>query len=207
MEKYARSFRATLTAIAQAETYTVNAYIDGRRPYEEDVTSTLLTAIESRLDGKSRHGLRWQGKVTTRAGKHAEEGRSGADFAGILQFNLPDYRIAKGFLAQAKRQEQGDRLALDQWGSLRTQCERMLHITSESFVFVYAYQGISVVSPLSILGCTKPTDLFLLHPIPLREFFKRHFHCFIGDRRIDSATCLPLSNVPELACLTITVND
>lgn len=141
----------------------------------------------------------------TRAGKQAEEGRTGADFVGVIQFDLPDFHLAKGFLAQAKRQEEGERLSAEQWRDLRQQCEHMLDITSESFVFVYAYHGVFVVSPLNVLGCATTTDLFLLHPIPLREFFSRHFHCFIGDRRLDSATAPILSDFPELARLTITV--
>lgn len=205
MKKYAKSIHSALLAIAQAEKYSQRAYADGRRSYEEDVTSTLLTAIELKLNDKVHHGMRWHAKVTTRAGKAAEEAHTGADFAGVLHYDLPDYQINQGFLAQAKRQEQGDKLPAAGWDALREQSKRMLKLTSESFIFVYAYQEIAVVSPLSVLACKAPTDLFLLNPISLREFFKRHFHCFIGDRQLDSASSAGLSNL-NIPVLTLSAS-
>jgi hypothetical protein len=60
----------------------------------------------------------------------------------------------------------------------------MLRFTPESYVFVYAFNGVFMIPALSVVGCTSAVDLHTLHPKNTRQFYKEHFQCFVGDRRL-----------------------
>src|SRR2546426_425594 len=108
-------------------------------------------------------GVRWTAKTFTSQGPKAQERTFGADFMGVVEFNLPEYQVTKGFLAQAKRVEHGEHITPREWNRMVEQCKQMLSITAECFVFVYARTGIIVVPALAIASATasrNPHDFY-----------------------------------------------
>ena len=114
--------------------------------------------------------------------------------------------MKKGFLAQAKRQEPGKPLATSEWKRMQAQCDTMLNFTSDSYVFIYALNGVFVVPAISVAACRAVEDLHTLHPKSLSSFYKEHFMCFVGDRAIDSATPHVLDNLLARIAFEITAS-
>ena len=168
--------------VSEAVQSVVDAFAGGRIQEEPDFTSRMLQAIESELNGTTVKGILWQSVVTTSHGPNTEEKATGADFMGVLNINLPDYRVRKGFLAQAKR---ADRLDRQEMTRLQDQCERMLDLTPESYVFLYRREGVRVLPAISILSANV-SDLAELYNRSIQRFFELHLESFIGDRRFSS---------------------
>ena len=103
---------------------------------------------------------------------------------GVLSIDLPEYRVRKGFLAQAKR---GDRLRRQDMVRLREQCERMLSFTPESYVFLYQRDRVRVLPAISVLSADVH-DLAELYNWSVQIFFESHLESFIGDRRLNAAS-------------------
>ncbi len=197
MKKFDRAFRSAATKLTNAAAKTSQELADGGIPDEPSFTSALVTRFKDALDGYSSGGISWSAKILSSHGPNSEEKQFGADFLGVLDLNLPGYQIKKGFLAQAKRQEPGSKLSSQEWERLYRQCESMLQFTPEGFVFVYALNGVFMVPAISVIACssTHPQDLHTLHPKTTGGFYKEHFQCFIGEKRIDSATPSILDNL------------
>ena len=102
-----------------------------RIEHEPAFTDRMRGAIEESLDGLQSKAIRWSAKTLTDRGRGSQEIRYGADFMGVLNIALPNCKVCKGFLAQAKLIRM-DR-AVD-WEQLKQQCERMLNLSSHSFV-------------------------------------------------------------------------
>ncbi len=102
---------------------------------------------------------------------------------GVLNIDLPDFKVSKGFLAQAKllRHETVDNLE-----ELKRQCDRMLKFSPDSFVFLYRYDGVRVVPAISVVGST--VDPNQLYSRSAQRFFEEHLECFIGDQAIQAPT-------------------
>ncbi len=154
---------------------------------------------ERRITKQPRGGIVWKARtLRTGRGVAAEEKRHGADLMGILDLALPDYRATKGFLAQAKRAEPGQRFSKPDWDRLRLQCETMLLRTPDSFVWVYSKsEGIRIFSANSVLGL-ESRSIFDLYSRGVSSFFENHIECFIGDRRLDSTNIETLDALDEL---------
>ena len=168
--------------VSEAVQGVVDDYAGGRIREEPDFTSRMLQAIERELNGKTIKGIFWQALATTSHGPNTEEKATGADFMGVLNINLPDYRVCKGFLAQAKR---AGRLSGQEMDRLRTQCENMLNLTPESYVFLYKRDGVRVLPAISVLSANV-SDLTELYNRSIQRFFELHLESFIGDRRLSS---------------------
>src|SRR5262249_24863522 len=97
--------------------------------------------------------------------------------------NLEDCRLTKGFLAQAKLIEPGSAFPDREFNRLRSQCELMLNVSSDAFVFLYAPQGVAVVPAISVVAAD-PCNPHELYSRSVSRFFEEHFDSFIGDRRI-----------------------
>jgi hypothetical protein len=153
----------------------------------------MLGAIEQSIRNRRIRGVLWHSKTLTDRGPHAQESKFGADFVGVFSVRLPELRLSKGFLAQAKLLRSGaafDRARLNQ------QCELMLSVSPSSFVFFYGEGGVRVVPALSALHATDPTQLYSRSA---QRFFEEHFQCFIGDQNLASPTAEELQRARQRA--------
>jgi hypothetical protein len=208
-----RTVRAIASVIANAGEKAIDAYREARVTDEPHITDRLLGAIETAvaasplardyrlaaspddLDSAKEddspaaaapgRGLVWQA-MTLRAGSGsaAHEKRHGADLLGVLTIETPEYRVAKGFLAQAKRAEPGIPFSVAEWKRLQEQCETMLQVTPDAFALIFSKErGARLVSAAAI-SAYSGRDVFDLYDLGLRSFFERHIESFIGDRRL-----------------------
>ena len=180
----------------------LKTYHDGHPVDEPPITGMIIGAIGNQIRDRKFNGVTWNARpVTSR-----EEKRYGADLMGVLDIHLCDYKVKKGFLAQAKKAEPKSRFDSRGWRRLVDQCEKMLECTPESFVFIYSRnRGIRTLPAVSVLGSTSK-ELFDLYHHSLQNFFERHLQCYIGDRRLNSPSVdtlrgldiLPARNVLHL---------
>ena len=169
--------------IAGAIDRSVDALREGRVEQEPAMTDRMLGAIEESLRNFQRKGIRWSAKTLTDRGRGSQESRYGADFMGVLNIALPEFAVSKGFLAQAKLVRNGSSGDLEE---LTEQCKKMLHLSPDSFVFLYGRDGVRVVPAISVVGAK--VDPLELYSRSAQRFFEEHFECFIGDGNIQSAT-------------------
>ena len=196
MIRHFRAVRQIAREISDAADGALDAYIEDRAGEEPQLTDRILGAIEDRVRRQSLDGIMWTARtLKTSRGIAAEEKRHGADLMGVLDLKLPDYYAAKGFLAQAKKAEPGQKFAKREWKRLHLQCERMLLRTPDSFVWAYSkLAGIRVFSANSVLGLGT-RDIFNLYSRSMSSFFENHIECFIGDHRLN------LTNIETLDAL------
>lgn len=147
------------------------------------MTDRMLGAIEQAMTDFECKGIQWSAKTLTDRGRGAQETRYGADFMGVLRIDLPNYSVAKGFLAQAKL-VRGK--SVGNLKELRKQCEQMLELSPASFLFLYGSKGVRVVP--AIAACAAEVSPLELYSRSAQRFFEEHLQCFIGDRAIASAT-------------------
>jgi hypothetical protein len=195
MKRYDSAFSSAATRVNSAAKKTTEDYAKGYIPDEPNFTATLVTRIKDLLTDYSKGGISWTAKILTSHGPNTEETKFGADLLGALNLDLPGYSVRKGFLAQAKRQEEDESIRSAEWSRMQRQCNTMLNHTSESYVFVYGLSGVFVVPAISVAACSNVKSLYMLHPKRLSAFYKEHFTCFIGDRRIDNASGNILDNL------------
>ena len=177
--------RESANQIAEAANRTVESLRDRRVEQEHQFTDRMLGRIEESMNGFEVKGLRWTAKTLTDKGPNSQEKKYGADFVGVLTIGLPDYSVRKGFLAQAKRAEPGVALSKTECARMKEQCELMLNLSPDSFVFLYSTTAITVVPAISVVGA-KACDPYELYSRTVSRFFEEHFESFIGDRNIQS---------------------
>lgn len=172
---------------ADAASRAIEAFREGRVEQEPALTDRMLGGIEEAMREFHVKGIKWNAKTLTDRGRGSQEKQYGADFAGVLSIELPGFQVKKGFLAQAKIIEPGGYISGNIFNSMREQCEKMLTMTPDSFVFLYSKKEIVVVPAVSIAGAeyVNPHDLYSRS---IARFFEEHFQSFIGDRRISSPT-------------------
>ena len=148
--------------------------------------------------------IKWTARsLRTSAGVAAEEKRHGADLMGILDIDIPNYRVIKGFLSQAKRAEPGRKLRKQDWDRLHSQCEKMLLRTPDAFVWVYSISaGIRIFPAVSVLAL-KSRDIFDLYSRSISSFFEYHIECFIGDQRLNSTDIETLEALADFPVETV----
>ena len=178
-----RTIREVARRIAGATDRSVEALREGRVEHEPAMTDRMLGAIEESIHLAEIRGIRWQAKTLTDRGRRAQEAQYGADFMGVLNIDLPDFKVGKGFLAQAKLVRGRSVGGLEE---LQDQCRKMLDLSADSFVFLYSRDGITVVPALSVLA-SRQSPLSLYNR-SVQKFFEDHLACFIGDRLIHSPT-------------------
>jgi hypothetical protein len=187
MLKYRRIIQDSARRIADAANLTVDEYILDHVEHEPEFTGEMLGRMKQAMHGYISRGVRWTAKILTSQGPKAQEKTFGADFMGVVEFDLPEYRVTKGFLAQAKRIEHDQRVTPGEWTRMVEQCKEMLAVTTECFVFIYARSGIIVVPALTIASATAPTNPHEFYSRTALRFYKDHFECCVGDRAISSA--------------------
>ena len=184
MERFNAAFESAARKLNAAARKTRDDMLERRLPEEPEVTSALVTRFRDALDGYGKAGIRWSAKILSSHGRGTEERIFGADFLGALHIEFPDFEVRKGFLAQAKKQDEGKVLSTSEWNRLTEQCKRMMKYSTTSFVFVYSHNGFAVVPAVSVLACRGREDLHTLHPMTIHRFYKKHFFCFVGDHGI-----------------------
>jgi hypothetical protein len=173
----------TVSVISKEIRAVVQRHRDGLVADEEDFTSKMLGRIESRLDGTQIDGLRWDARVLK---KTVEEPHVGADLLGVLTSRADEFRIDKGFLAQAKLYGHHRKPARKK---LLAQCEAMLAHSGASYVFLYRLDGVFVVPALAVVAAAG--DVHGLETWSIEDFFREHLWCFVGDRRLSSLFPFP----------------
>jgi hypothetical protein len=154
---------------------------------EPAFTERMLGRISVVLDGYKRHGIIWHAKTLTDRGPGAQENRLGADFLGALAIDLPQERIRKGFLAQAKLANPWWPLNSTEFVRLQNQAREMLEHSPVSYVFGYSSTTIIVV-PASDVVQSDERDLHKYHHRSVASFFEEHLACLIGDFHLTAAT-------------------
>jgi len=176
-----------------AEMQTLRAMAVGRAPDEPSITNRFLAAMEAAINGYFVPGVKWTAKTLTSIGPNTEEKKYGADFMGVLDIDITDFRVQKGFLAQAKRFE-GIPRSQKGWDKMRDQCDKMLRLSPDSYLFIYQIGGFQVIPAISVLSYCKPNIEFLYEK-NLVDFYVNHVMSFIGDPRIYSADGKTLSGL------------
>jgi hypothetical protein len=183
MKKYYRIIRESAAHLAAAANKTTVSLADGRIQQEPAFTDRMLGRIEEAMTRYEIKGVKWTAMTLTDHGRGSQEKEYGADFMGVLEINLPDFSVKKGFLSQAKLIEPDSAFLKNQYEKLHQQCGDMLSITPDAFVFLYSVQGIRVIPAISILSA-KQCNPHELYSRSLARFFEEHFQSFIGDRRL-----------------------
>ena len=187
--------------IADAEKLVIRGFHEKAIETEPSFTDRLLGAIEMAFgeNGFESDGYRIRVRTLRDRGKGAPEHEFGADFVSVLDINIPNYSLSKGFLVQAKiagKEEfqisgQGNyplqiRLPEKEKSRLTIQCEQMLSISPDSYIFVYSQNGIYVVPATTAVNIVSDGTPRKIYAKTLKQFYKDHMMSFIGDRKIDA---------------------
>ena len=197
MIRFPHIIRESARRVAHAADEAVEALRDGRIEQEPAYTDRMLGRIEHAMDEFRVKGVRWTAKTLTDRGPNAQEKEYGADFVGVLDISLRGYAVKKGFLAQAKMFEPERPVNRAEWERMKGQCETMLGLSPDSFLFVYSMTGTIVVPAASIVSLAERHNPHELYSRKLARFYEDHFECFIGDRRIHAPTIEALEALRE----------
>jgi hypothetical protein len=185
------NYRGLVRSVARRISAAADAVVDDFNhelvEQEPQLTDRLLGRVSTSIEGYRSKGVTWTAKTLTDRGPGAQERQYGADFVGVLDVDLPEFRVTKGFLAQAKLLR-NRRIPSGEYDRMLSQCDRMLSLSPESFVFFYSSTGIRIVPANAVLGASGQTALLnpeALYSRKISTFYEDHLECFIGDRRIN----------------------
>src|SRR5437588_728908 len=133
--------RDAASHVAEAGNRAVSALSEQRVEQEPAFTDRMLGHIEEAMNGFVTKGVQWSAKTLTDRGRRSQEREFGADFAGVLNINLEDFTVKKGFLAQAKKVARHDFVPISERQRMVAQCNQMLQYTPDAFLFLYSIQG------------------------------------------------------------------
>jgi hypothetical protein len=172
----------------------VRALADSRVEQEPAFTDRMLGHIEEAMNGYVTKGVRWTAKTLTDRGRNSQEQEFGADFAGVLDIDLEDFNVKKGFLAQAKKVEPFDRVSNSELQRMSVQCNQMLQYTPDAFLFLYSIQGVSVVPAVSVVSAhfSNPHELYARS---LKQLPSCPVHERLSLLGVDKAKCCQLSRM------------
>jgi hypothetical protein len=179
--------REAAARAAGAADRTLSALRERRVEQEPAFTDRMLGAIEESMREFQTKGVNWTAKTLTDRGRNAQESRHGADFAGVLSIDFPDFKVQKGFLAQAKMVEPTASMLRSEYDRMRAQCDLMLNRTPDAFLFLYAQDAITVVPAVSVVS-SQPRTPHEFYSRSIARFYEEHFESFIGDRRLYAPT-------------------
>lgn len=169
---------------AKAVHETMAGYSGGNYEDEDDMTGVLVGALSAHI-GMQGGPIRWNAKVMRhRRGVAAEESVSGADLLIHISLSTPELKYSKGVLVQAKRTEPDLPMTNGEHKRLLDQCDKMLAITPDAFVFNFSKRKMRCGSALRVKGSS--TDLVAACPLTPYRFFLEFFRCTTGDQRITS---------------------
>lgn len=178
--------KSVADVVTKAAKQTIEDLRDGYVEHEAHVTGLLLANLQNQLDGKTLKGIHWKAKTFTDRGRQSQESEFGADFLGVLTLDLLGLCITKGFFAQAKLIRHSRKWAnASEFKRLQKQCQKMLNVTLDSFVFIYSKRGIKIVPALSVLG-TSAENMNSLSNRTIGRFFTEYVKCSVGDPKINA---------------------
>lgn len=178
-----------LQLFRDAEEEAVNDYRRGRVHNEDGITVSLLKALRT-----NRNFNAWGKNIRLEidAYRAPDEPSSGADVAIRYQYLDSDSNIRyfRGIIAQAKMYDSSH-------SKLSDQCEKMIFITDESYVFTYSKTEIRVAPALPIYIDGGVGGKF-------RKYYSSQFHQFIfsyvqgfhGEQTIGTKLGRPLTASP-----------
>lgn len=179
-------------AITEAANEAIGAVVSqltaGRIEQEPDFTSQFVGEIRGEIRRAGASGYSWDIKVLTDRGRGAQERTYGADLLVVQHFETDDYRVTKGFLAQAKLEGRAARRA-----EMVRQCERMLAITPDAFIFRYGNGGIAVAAASGAVASSGAVNE--LRWKPFNDFLLDFLTSFVGDARLSAATAQELETL------------
>ena len=184
MLKYYRIVRDAAKVVERAAIGAVDALNEGRIEQEPQFTDRMRGRIEQAMEGYAEKGVSWRAKTLTDRGAKSQESLYGADFFGVVSIELPGLFVNKGFLAQAKLIRPGKKMKPTEYERMKEQCDKMLQLSPDSFIFLYSNKEIRIVPAITILSC-EPINPHDLYSRSIANFFENHFSCFIGDRKIN----------------------
>jgi hypothetical protein len=184
----AEKIASATSLIERAEKTVLNEIKLRRVQDEEPITDRLIGAITQLFNDHVHEGVRWSAKTLTSHKRNAEETRFGADLLGVLNVDLKDYSVHKGFLVQAKYLRHSETIGTSEFDRLKEQCRKMLNNTGAAYVFLYRSRGITVLPALAVTSLSDPQKFATLKRLRLTQFFKDHFNCFVGDQTLNSST-------------------
>jgi len=203
MLKYRKIVKASARRIANAANATIDELVAHRVEHEPDFTGEMLGRMKQAMHDYHVGGVSWTAKILTSHGSNAQERRFGADFMGVLTFDLPEYKVQKGFLAQAKRVEVSGGMSNGEWHRLTAQCKVMLSITNASYVFLYSSTGITIVPAVVVIAAQKPFNPHGFYTRKIVRFYEEHFECFVGDPQLSSADTKTLERIQAKRALLL----
>lgn len=197
--------------ISESEEDMINSILSGEVKEEPSITDRFLESTKMRVNQiKSVSGINIRAITLTSRGPNAAERKFGADFCCILNANLPNFCISKGFLCQAKNEKPGITPSIGYFGrtkvafsrasiinELSTQAGKMLKYTPDSFVITYSVDGFVVFPATSILGIKYAGSSTEIYGKEVARFFKEFLLCFIGDRTLSASNEGELSLIME----------
>jgi hypothetical protein len=187
-------------AIQAAEEITVQALREQGIETEPTFTDRLVGAFHAAM-GRALNGdvgvqvgnYRVRVRTLRPMGSNAPEREFGADICVVLDVDIPQYRLSKGFLVQAKMSGRGaTEVTIEKTSAyptvtvapdsdLRRQCNTMLALTPDSFVFVYSEHGVLVVPASTVTHITANARPQRVYSKALRQFFVDFLMSFVGD--------------------------
>lgn len=172
---------------------------------EPSLTDRFLGAIDNifEANGFEANGFLIKSRTLRDRGRNAPEHEFGPDFISVLNINISNYSLSKGFLVQAKLAGKEEINIIDKKpypevqvyfpsnkaknnSRLLTQCEQMLNITPDSFVFVYSTFGIYVVPASTFASIKSTSSPQSVYSKTLERFYKDFLMSYIGDRRLNA---------------------
>src|SRR5580658_9278495 len=107
MLKYRRIIQDSARRIAAAANRTVDDFADDDVGQAADFTGVMLGRMKQAMDGYKTRGVRWAARTHAGKAPNVQDGSLAADFVCVVEFDLPDYRVKKGFLSRALHIERG----------------------------------------------------------------------------------------------------
>lgn len=184
--RFEEAFRQAARAADRAVSATMRKYADGLVTDEDDITGVLIGQLDAAFD-QNIGGIFWSSTILRhRSGTAAQEKKVGADMLIHVSITTPQLTYSKGVLIQSKRVDDGIEMTASSHRELLSQCNKMLDVTPDAFVFNYTKSGVRCASANMITG-SRSRALNESCNLTSYRFFLELFRCTTGDRRITSA--------------------
>ncbi|MGG4604634.1 hypothetical protein ACLPHM_07565 [Paenalcaligenes sp. Me131] len=181
-----KAFREAAHAADRAVSAAMAKYASGYITDEDDITGALIGRLDAAFD-ENIGGVNWSSSILRhRKGVAAQEKKTGADMLFHVSIETPQLTYSKGVLIQSKRVDDGVEMTASSHKELLSQCDKMLNITPDSFIFNYTKSAMRCASANRIAGASNRILNDSCNLTSYR-FFLELFRCTTGDRRITSA--------------------